>query len=138
MIILLERLKKMLLKSGNLSEADEQTMIFRWAAYFPELRWMYAVPNGGHRNKIEAVNLKRQGTKAGVSDIALPLPKGKYHGLYLELKVGKNKPSELQKEFLKYAKEKGYATFVCYGHEEAISVITEYLKLKPGGEMNVY
>ena len=128
----------MLLKNGNLSEADEQTMIFRWAAYFPELRWMYAVPNGGKRGSREAANLKRQGTKAGVSDIALPLPKGKYHGLFLELKVGKNKPSELQKEFLKYAKEKGYATFVCYGHKEAIEVITEYLKLKPGGEMNVY
>lgn len=128
----------MLLKSGNLSEADEQTMIFRWAAYIPELRWMYAVPNGGSRNVIEAANLKRQGVKRGVSDICLPVPKGKYHGLYIELKVGKNKPSEFQKEFISYAKEKGYAAYVCYGHQEAIKVIDEYLKLKAGGEMSVY
>lgn len=128
----------MRLKSGKLSEADEQTLIFQWAAYIPELRWMYAVPNGGKRGAREAANLKRQGTKAGVSDIALPLPKGKYHGLFLELKVGKNKPSELQKEFISYVKENGYAAYVCYGHKEALKIINDYLKLKPGGEMNVY
>lgn len=118
----------MRLKSGRLSEADEQIMLFNWARYIPELKWMHHIPNGGSRNPVEAKNLKRQGTKSGVSDVFLPLSRGKYHGLYIEMKVGKNKPTERQKEFMEYAKKEGYAAHVCYGHNEAIKVIENYLR----------
>lgn len=109
-------------------EDEEQEAIFRWASYIPELETMYAVPNGQYRPKNIAVKLKRQGVKSGVSDICLPLPKGKYHGLYLELKVGKNKPTENQKEFLKKVISVGYCGVVCYGFEDAADVITSYLR----------
>lgn len=115
------------LKNGIRSEAEEQAALFRWAAYIPELKYMYAVPNGGKRQAREAANLKRQGVKAGVPDICLPLPKGKYHGLYIEMKVGKNKPSDKQKEYIEYLSSVGYATCVCYGFDEAMRAITVYL-----------
>lgn len=81
-------------------EANEQEALFRWAAFvrgrFPEIDLLYHIPNGGSRNRLEAANLKRQGVKAGVPDLCLPVASGKYHGLYIELKYGKNKPSEIK------------------------------------------
>ena len=65
-----------------------------WAKYqmgkYPELRMLHHVPNGGYRNQIEARNLKLQGVKAGVPDLVLPVARGGYFGLYIELKADKN------------------------------------------------
>lgn len=115
---------------GRATEGEAQTTLFQWAAYYPELKYMFAVPNGGSRNSIEAHNLKLQGVKSGVPDICLPLPKGKYHGLYIELKVEKNKTSKNQDEWLKYLVTVGYKAAVCYGFDEAQKTILEYLKEK--------
>lgn len=116
------------LKNGGRSEADEQSILFEWASYLPELEFMYTVPNGGSRHPAEARNLKRQGVKSGVPDVCLPLPKGIYHGLYIEMKVGRNKTSAAQDKWLEHLKEVGYATAVCYGFEEAQKVILGYIK----------
>ena len=114
-------------KKGQPTEAEEQAALFEWASYYPELRFMYAVPNGGSRNVIEARNLKRQGVKSGVPDICLPVAAGGYHGLYIELKVGKNKPSENQEQWLEYLNKAGYMTKVCYGFQEARETIAGYI-----------
>lgn len=119
-----------MLKSGIRSEAEEQTALFEWAQYVPELRYMFAVPNGGKRNPREAKNLKLQGVKAGVPDICLPLPKGGYHGLYIEMKVGNNKPSEKQREYINYLASVGYAVDVCWDFEDAKACIEHYISLK--------
>ena len=72
--------------------------------------------------------LKKEGVKAGVPDIGLPVPRGAYHGLYIELKVGKNKTSLKQKEWISMLKEQGYFVEVCYGWIAAKEVIENYLK----------
>lgn len=116
------------------SEAREQTTLFEWAAIrsvkTPELNLLYHIPNGGSRNKLEAVNLKRQGVKAGVPDLCLPVPRGAYHGLYIELKAGKNKPTEKQKDWIVWLRSQNYAAEVCRGWEEAAETIQSYLGLK--------
>lgn len=113
-------------------ENVEQTCLFRWAAYeqgkHPELNLLYHIPNGGSRNKYEAANLKRQGVKAGVPDLCLPVARGKYHGLYIEMKAGKNTPSELQKDWLKALNKQGFLAVVCYGWEKASEMLTQYLE----------
>lgn len=114
----------------TLSEAEHQEKIFNWAKYVPELKWMFAIPNGGYRRPLEALRLKQQGVKAGVSDIFLPLPRGGYHGLFIELKVGKNKPTNKQIEFLGHMWQLGYQCEVCYGSDEAIKKINEYIRQK--------
>lgn len=114
--------------NGDPTEAETQSMLFRWASYNPELRCMFAIPNGGSRHKLEAINLKFQGVKAGVPDIFLPLPKGKYHGLFIELKVGKNKTSTSQNEWIERLKKAGYMSEVCYGFDNAKETIEKYLK----------
>ena len=119
--------------NGKPLEAEEQVKIFQWAAFMegrkPELKNLYAVPNGGRRDRIEAAHLKRQGVKAGVPDICLAYPAGVYHGLYIELKVGENKPSDSQKEWIHNLRAAGYMAVVCYGFEQAVETIESYLKL---------
>lgn len=114
-----------------MSEASEQVALFQWANYmttrYPELKLLYHVPNGGKRDSKEASSLKRQGVKAGVPDIVFPIARNGYFGLYIELKVGRNKTSLKQKEWIKDLKEQNYYVEVCYGWLEARAVIEDYL-----------
>lgn len=57
--------------------------------FFPKLptKLLFAVPNGGSRNIIEAKNLKAQGIKSGVSDLLLLISKKGYSCLCLESKT---------------------------------------------------
>lgn len=89
---------------------------------------VYHIPNGGKRNAREARKLKRQGVRAGVPDLCIPIPVGKWHGLYIEMKVGRNKTTELQDKWLGLLLRNGYAVAVCYGSEKAIAAIQRYMK----------
>lgn len=113
-------------------ESVEQTNLFRWAACeqgkYPELKLMYHIPNGGSRNRLEAANLKKQGVKSGVPDICLPVARGAYHGLYIEMKAGRNKASENQKQWLSDLNAQGYYAVLCYGWNAASEIITNYLE----------
>ena len=117
-------------------EDSHQEAIFNWCAYqlgrYPELELLHHVPNGGKRDAAMARALKRRGVKAGVPDLVLPVARGGYHGLYIELKDVKNKPTEAQKWWLGKLEEQGYYTTVCYGWQEAVTVLCGYLdgKLK--------
>lgn len=112
-------------------ESGHQEALFSWAAYnvqrMPELEYMHHVPNGGKRDAATAVALKRQGVKAGVPDIVLPAAREEYHGLYIELKAGKNTTTVNQKHWLKYLAAAGYYTAVCYGWQTAAELIEKYL-----------
>lgn len=113
------------------SEATEQEALIAWCAWqqarHPELKLLYHVPNGGSRNKLEAASLKRQGVKAGVPDLCLPVPVNGFHGLYIEMKHGRNKATEAQKEWLKELAGQGYFTAVCHGWQAAAELIERYL-----------
>lgn len=116
------------------TEAEEQKTLFSWADMqsfkYPELELMYHIPNGGSRNKLEAANLQKQGVKPGVPDICLPVPRGKYHGLYIELKRTQGgKLSENQKRWLKMLAAQGHKSLCCEGWKEAAREILAYLSL---------
>ena len=115
------------------TEAQEQETLFRWAGVmtnrWPEIRLMHAIPNGGSRNPIEAAHLKAQGVKAGIPDIFLPVPRGRFHGLYIEMKRRKGgRVSVEQKKMLLALQGQGYKAEVCRGWEEARDTICEYLR----------
>ncbi len=132
-------LKYSYLKYSLKSEDTEQASIIGWAQWQQgrdsELRMLYHCPNGGSRNKIEAAKLKQMGVVAGVPDLHLPVPKGVYHGLYIELKYGGGRLEKSQREFLQAAAGYGYYAVCCYGAEMAIRIIQEYLNLADGGRM---
>lgn len=72
--------------------------------------------------------LKRMGVKRGVADFFLALPLNGKAGLWIELKVGKNKASKEQEEFLARKAWRGYECACVWGTEAARQVILEYLK----------
>lgn len=117
-------------------EADEQEALFEWASWnlgrLPPLDYMHAVPNGGSRHPAEAARLKKQGVKPGVPDIFLPEPRGRYHGLYIEMKrAEKGKTTEDQARWLHYLQSRKYMTAICFSCDSAIHVIEQYMKLPP-------
>lgn len=114
------------------TEAAEQKALFKWAhmseGRWPELRLLHHCPNGGSRDPREAHNLRLEGVKPGVPDICLPVPRGGYHGLYIELKRLKGgRVSEEQKDWLSALTRQGYMAVVCHGWQEAQGVIMGYL-----------
>lgn len=115
------------------TEAQEQTTLFQWAGMmagkWPELRLLHAIPNGGSRNPIEARHLKEQGVKPGIPDVFLPVARGGYHGLYIEMKRRKGgRVSVEQKKMILALRDQGFRAEVCEGWEAARDTICEYLK----------
>lgn len=123
----------MSMKNMKRSETTEQIALFNWAkrteSILPELALMYHVPNEGKRSN--GGILKAAGLKSGVPDICLPVANNGFHGLYIELKFGKNKATKAQEEYMAMLNAQGYKTAVCYGAEEAGEEILAYLT-EPG------
>lgn len=113
------------------SEDTEQEVVIQWARMnsgkWPELSLLHHIPNGGSRGKSEAARFKRMGVLAGVADLHLPVARGPWHGLYIEMKYGEGRLSNSQKDFLKLAAEQGVYCIVCYSAEDAIEVIRQYV-----------
>lgn len=88
---------------------------------------IFHIPNGGSRNKREAKNLKRQGVKPGIPDLCIPVAKGGYHGLYIEMKAEGGKPTEKQLEWIELLNANGYRAVICFGFDEARETIDRYM-----------
>jgi len=113
------------------TEHSQQAALFAWVAQqtdYPELKLAFAIPNGGLRDKVTAARLKAEGAKAGVWDIFLPVPRGRWHGLFVEMKVGDNKLTTKQEEFEK-SLENNYMFVVCYDWRPAKTLMIHYLEL---------
>lgn len=90
---------------------------------------IYHPPNGGLRNPKEAARFKRQGVKAGVSDLVIRQARGGWHGLYLEFKATPphhSALSESQHGWLMGSEFEGYCAVLARGFEEAKTVLIEY------------
>lgn len=117
-------------------ESQEQTALFEWASLMrgrlPGIELMYHCPNGGSRNPAEAARLKAQGVKPGVPDIFLPVPRGCFHGLYIELKAPGGRLSQAQADYIAALRANGYAAGVCVGWRKAAEVIEKYYESEEG------
>ena len=119
-------------------ESEEQITLFKWARLqsgkYPELSLLYHVPNGGSRHRAEAARLQAEGVKAGVPDLCLPVARGGFHGLYIELKrVRGSRTSDLQVGWMESLMKQGYCVALCKGWEQAAQTIIEYLEQRNGG-----
>jgi len=115
------------------TENQEQAALFEWAEVasgkYPELRLLHAIPNGGLRDARTAVTLQRTGVKPGVPDICLPVPRGGYGALYIELKrVKGGVMSANQRIWLNLLNANGNRAVVCRGWLEARDTILNYLE----------
>ena len=114
-------------------EHDEQSALFEWAnaaqGEHPELCMLFAIPNGGARHPAVAAQLKAEGVKAGVPDIFLAVARGRWHGLFVELKRAdrSNHATSAQRAWMEMLRRYGYSAIVCYGATDAINAIMGYL-----------
>lgn len=91
---------------------------------------IYHVPNGGHRHVSVGKELKKQGVRAGVPDLVLPMARGGFFGLYIEFKAKAPYDaavSPAQDAYLQALTDQGYLAIVCRGHVDAIEAIRAYL-----------
>lgn len=114
-------------------EGQEQAALMREIELrYPEVfELIYHVPNGGHRAKAVAAKLKAQGVKAGIPDLALPMARGGYFGLYIEFKatVDPAPVSPSQDACISRLNSQGYLAIVCRGHFDAMECLRAYLAL---------
>lgn len=115
-----------------MSEHKHQVAVIDWAnaqsGKWPELRLLFAIPNGGERNKAVAGKLKAEGVKSGVPDLCLPVARGTYHGLFIEMKEPGKPESNNQREWLAALKGQGYYTCTAHGMDVAIQILKTYLQ----------
>lgn len=121
------------------TEHAHQVAILVWASLpetrqrFPKLEWLYAIPNGGARDRITAGRLKAEGVKSGVPDLCLPVARHGVHGLYIELKrlqsiTGKKGVvSPNQDKWIVGLQAQGYGAIACWGWKAARDVLIQYL-----------
>lgn len=132
------------------TEHQIQAQCVRWfALQYPTLnQLLFAIPNGGHRNKAAAGKAKAEGAKKGVADLFLSVPrhpasirmtitdKGQKiepypnasNGLYIEMKTPKGQQSPEQRQFQRDVEKLGYQYTICRSLEEFQSTIQNYLE----------
>ena len=129
-------MRKLKLTAQVPTEGDEQTALMDWSQAasrrFPELALLYAIPNGvpiSGPQKFAIINaFKRRGLKPGVPDLCLPVARGGYHGLYIEMKRVKGGVlSHDQEWWMSSLINQGYKAVACPGFQQAAETITAYL-----------
>lgn len=120
-------------------EIDDQIAVVRWAhgegaQQYPVLGLLHHIPNGEYRPKGTGGRLRGAGVLSGMPDLFLPcacalIDGTQAHGLYIELKRvdRSNHPGPMQKVRIEQLRAQGYAVVVCYGREEAMRAIKDYL-----------
>ena len=119
-------------KVAKATETEEQITVIEYC----DLHQIpiYHIANEGKRTRYAGDLLKQMGMRAGFPDLCVPIPKGKYHGFYIEMKSASGKATKDQIRWLKCLKNNDYATAICYSSTEAIDKIEKYLRLEKNND----
>ena len=115
------------------SEHQHQVAVIDWwASYAPtkglDVRLLWAMPNAAKRSYALANHMKSEGLRAGVPDLFLALPIPLFHGLFVEMKSTKGKPTAEQAHYLALLRGQEYNCVVCHGADEAMTAIKAYVE----------
>ena len=114
-------------------EHELQVACVEWFRYqYPRLsKRLFAVPNGGYRDRRTAAKLKDEGVISGVSDLILLKPNKHFHALLIEMKVTEkySRQSSEQKEWQKELTSLDeYKYVVCRSIDDFMREVNDYLK----------
>lgn len=84
------------------------------------------VPNGGKRNAREGAKFKKMGVVAGVPDVLIFNPNGKFNGLAIELKTSIGKLTDSQREMHNRLRKLKWCVWVCYSIDDVENAIDGY------------
>lgn len=116
-------------------ESKHQQAVIKWSqqpsirSRWPELALLYHIKNETPMGGAKQVAVdKAMGVKKGVPDLHLPVARGQYHGLYIEMKSMTGYAGEAQRWWHDRLQEQGYAVEICKGWNAAVDVIERYLR----------
>lgn len=113
----------------------EQSALFAWARNpatlrkHPELRLLSCSLNGVKLSAAQAGKAKASGMLAGEHDVRLPVARGGYACLSIEMKAGNNVPTEEQLEYGTRLEAEGGRVHYCWSWDEAREQIENYLSM---------
>lgn len=106
-------------------ESQLQRLCVQWFRLSYPNALIFAIPNGGSRNIIEAKNLKAEGVLAGVADLQV-IDKNKT--FFIEMKTKKGRQQPTQKDFEDKVKSFGFGYFVCRSFDEFQNIVKNEIK----------
>ena len=115
---------------------QHQQAVIKWSqqssirSKWPELALLHHIKNETREGAKQIAIDKAIGVKKGVPDLSLPVPRGRYHGLYIEMKNDAGRASQEQKWWGERLTEQGYRWEVCHGWRSAVQTLEWYLTLK--------
>ena len=116
-------------------EYQIQKQVFQWAKLnqrkYPQLQLLHSSMNGVKlTSALAGKRAKELGMIVGLPDISLSVPNGKYASLWIELKSEKGIVSKQQKAVIQQLLDFGNYATVCWGFDETIITIENYLEGK--------
>ena len=117
-------------------EHDIQAAAMEILGLIPEFEWVFAIPNGGARDKRTGARLKAEGVKPGVWDLFFPRNKYQYAtedgrslisiGIFIEVKTKSGKLTYDQARFGLYANGQDYGIAICRSAKSIVDTIIKY------------
>lgn len=93
---------------------------------YPSLLFTH-VPNEGKKSPFERWLYKLMGVRTGISDLLIFKFNPWYNGFAIELKIDKNKPTDLQEKFMEDIIFCNWKTSVIYDLDTFIKEVNHYL-----------
>ena len=120
-------------KRHNNEESRSQQALIAWwnvaCKNYGLPAWsLFAIPNGGRRDVLTGVFMKKEGVRSGIPDLMLCVPRNGKAGLFVEMKTEKGVLSPEQRAVHPILKDLGYAVEVCRSTRDAVNVIEAYLR----------
>ncbi len=113
------------------SEHVEQAQLVARCRHLRQGLLVFAIPNGGLRDKRTAARLRAEGVLAGVPDLLVAESRMGYHGMFIEMKAeNQRRPSSvrpIQRRVHEMLRRRGYRVEVCYGVDDAWRKVLFYL-----------
>jgi len=117
-----------------MNEHEHQVQVINWARdhehRWPDLWFLFAVANAGAgAQRGQAGKMKAEGVKPGVPDLCLPVARGGYHGLFIEMKTETSGASSEQKVWIERLRGENYYCTLAHGSVIAIQILQTYLDM---------
>jgi hypothetical protein len=109
------------------SESNQQEIVIKYLRLaYPDA--LYCASAGGMwTSDSQRIKMARTGYVKGFPDLFIYEPRAEFHGLAIEMK--KVKGSKIEPEQVQWQEQlrnRGYASYICKGKDEAIKIIDEY------------
>lgn len=89
---------------------------------------LFAVPNGGRRDKVTGAKLKAEGVQPGVADLVLLKPTASSHALFIEMKTASGRQRDTQKHWQANVETDGYRYEVVRSLNQFVRLVKAYIQ----------